>query len=111
MQKDIWIQTGNRLGIKQEEWRIEDYNNYLRFSKAVGWYDDKKVDKTTGSRGNWVESKPENWVEYDDLLKRIKDNPFDGYGSLPLVDGRLSRRFVFRVSSRVSFFWAAICKL
>ncbi|WP_208354477.1 hypothetical protein, partial [Aetokthonos hydrillicola] len=41
IQKEIWIKTGNRLGIKLEQWNGEDYKNYIRFSQAVGWLDDK----------------------------------------------------------------------
>ncbi|BAY73366.1 TPR repeat-containing protein (plasmid) [Trichormus variabilis NIES-23] len=78
VQKEIWIQTGNRLDIKPNDWNSKDAGNYLRFAKKVGWYDDhKKVDETAGSRGNWA--------RYDDLLKRIKENPSWGKGSLPIA--------------------------
>ncbi|AFY34678.1 AAA-like domain-containing protein [Calothrix sp. PCC 7507] len=38
VQKEIWISTGNRLGIKLDEWNDKDTENYLRFAKAVDWY-------------------------------------------------------------------------
>ncbi|MHC5932230.1 GUN4 domain-containing protein, partial [Nostoc sp.] len=41
VQKEIWISTGNRMGIKPKEWNIKDNENYLNFAKKVGWYDGK----------------------------------------------------------------------
>ncbi|MBD2459083.1 AAA-like domain-containing protein [Nostoc sp. FACHB-87] len=41
VQKEIWISTGNTLGIKPGEWTDKDTENYLQFARAVGWYDDK----------------------------------------------------------------------
>ena len=72
VQKEIWIKTGNRLGIKAYQWNDKDTENYLRFAKAVGWYDDKVRDnETIGSL-----------VGYKELMEGIRNNP--GYrGSLP----------------------------
>ncbi len=77
VQKEIWIQTGNRLGIKPEQWNDNDKENYKRFSRVVGWYDDNKVRvNETGSSGDFV--------SYDELLSRIKTNPLlSPRGSLP----------------------------
>ncbi|WP_414586161.1 AAA-like domain-containing protein [Scytonema sp. PCC 10023] len=77
VQKEIWIKTGNRLSIKPLDWTMKDYDNYLRFAKTVGWYDDKKVNEAGGSKGDFL--------SYDDLIERIKDNPSWGRGSLPMV--------------------------
>ncbi|EKF05425.1 GUN4 domain-containing protein [Tolypothrix sp. PCC 7601] len=77
VQKEIWISTGNRLGIKPEEWNDKDVENYYRFATAVGWYDDKKTrDSETGGRGG-------DFLRYDELLKLVKDDPTYGTGSLP----------------------------
>ena len=76
VQKEIWIQTGNRLGVRPEEWSDEDFENYERFSRVVGWYDDKVRVNETGSSGGFV--------SYDELLSRVKTNPFKSpRGSLP----------------------------
>ncbi|QIR38217.1 hypothetical protein HCG51_16860 [Tolypothrix sp. PCC 7910] len=78
VQKAIWISTGNRLDIKPEERNDKDVENYYRFATAVGWYYDKKTsDEETGGRGV-------GFVSYDELLKRIKEDPTYGRGSLPL---------------------------
>lgn len=63
VQKEIWIKTGNRLGIKRKDWTAEDFENSLRFAKTVGWYDDKKVDETAGSKGYFL--------RYDEFIKRM----------------------------------------
>jgi hypothetical protein len=75
VQKDIWIHTGNRLGIKPEQFDDKDYQNYIRFSRAVGWYDDKERVNETESRGGFV--------SYDELLTRINHNPYGYRGTLP----------------------------
>lgn len=49
VQKEIWMQTGNRLGVKPELWNNEDFESYKIFSRAVGWYDDNKIIKTNPS--------------------------------------------------------------
>ncbi|MBR8839572.1 MAG: AAA-like domain-containing protein [Stigonema ocellatum SAG 48.90 = DSM 106950] len=71
VQKEIWRHTGNRLGIKPEDWTSKDSENYLRFAKEVGWYNDKKTKdaEAGGSRGDgWI-------VSYEELLEGIKRNP------------------------------------
>ena len=45
VQEEIWIKTGNRLGIKPEDWNLNDYKNYVQFAKTVGWYDEKGTGK------------------------------------------------------------------
>jgi hypothetical protein len=74
VQKKIWISTKNRLGVKPEDWNGKDYENYLQFAKAVGWYDDKIEDTTSRSRGSFVNR--------SDLIKRIKENSAYGRGGL-----------------------------
>ncbi|MDJ0692846.1 AAA-like domain-containing protein [Mastigocoleus sp. MO_188.B34] len=37
VQKKIWVRTGNRLGIKGEDWNKNDEQNYLRFESEVRW--------------------------------------------------------------------------
>ncbi|MEH1771131.1 MAG: AAA-like domain-containing protein [Nostoc sp.] len=75
VQKKIWISTKNRLGVKLEDWNDLDNENYLRFAKAVGWYDEKIDDSTSRSRGGFV--------SYDEYVKRIKNNSAYGRGGLP----------------------------
>ncbi|MEH2242878.1 AAA-like domain-containing protein [Nostoc sp.] len=92
VQKEIWIKTGNRLGIKldtrywfvketiKEYWNDWDYQNYIQFAKAVGWYDEK------GTGDNQVQDKggDDNFVSSDELYKRIKNNFYaNRRGSLP----------------------------
>ena len=81
VQKEIWIRTGNRLGIEPAQWNDLDVTNYFRFAKAVwavGWYDDKVRKNATGdSRGAFE-------VSLDELYEGIKKH-HEGYrGSLPL---------------------------
>ncbi|MBW4458242.1 MAG: AAA-like domain-containing protein [Nostoc indistinguendum CM1-VF10] len=76
VQKEIWISTGNRLGIKPEGWNKQDTANYLEFAKRVGWYDEKGMGD--GGRNLVV-------VAYDQLLNRIKENSVESkVGSLPV---------------------------
>jgi len=76
VQKEIWIKTRNQLGIKPEKWNDKDFENYERFARAVGWYDDKVRVNETGASGGFL--------SYDELLSRIKTNPFKSpRGSLP----------------------------
>ncbi|MBC1224953.1 GUN4 domain-containing protein, partial [Nostoc sp. UCD120] len=79
VQKEIWINTENRLGIKPGDWTDKDNENYLRFAKTVGWYDEEAIgDSQAGdSRGSWV--------SYNKRTKLIKDNPVDYRGSLPTL--------------------------
>lgn len=76
VQKEIWIKTGNRLGIKPSEWTNRDYENYLEFAKRVGWYNDREQEGN--SRGSWV--------SYNDLIRGIKNNPKNYRGGLPKGD-------------------------
>ncbi|MBC1299309.1 GUN4 domain-containing protein [Nostoc sp. UCD122] len=89
VQKEIWISTKNRLGVKPEDWNDLDNENYLRFAKAVGWYDDKIEDTKSRSRGSFV--------SYYDYIKRIKENSAYGRGGLPRLDGVLAggTKFLF----------------
>ncbi|MBW4560953.1 MAG: AAA-like domain-containing protein [Mojavia pulchra JT2-VF2] len=87
VQKEIWISAGNRMRITPEEWNGKDIENYYRFAKAVGWYDDKKTrDEETGGRGGDLA------VTYAELLRRIKNNPSKYKGSLPHSLWRLNER-------------------
>ncbi|MEH2273700.1 MAG: GUN4 domain-containing protein [Nostoc sp.] len=78
VQKEIWIKTGNRLGIKPEDWNNFYYKNYIQFAKAVGWYDEKrpKDNQTDTSRGSYV--------SHDELYNRIKYKSVPR-GSLPIL--------------------------
>lgn len=38
VQKKIWKDTGNRLGIKPKYWTDKDRENYLEFIEQVGWH-------------------------------------------------------------------------
>ena len=42
VQKQIWVETGNRLGIIEPS--EEDAKNYERFISSVGWYDSERKD-------------------------------------------------------------------
>ena len=65
VQKKIWVGTGNRLGIKFEDWNDNDTKNYYRFASAVGWYNERQK-----------ESEPSGgYVGYEELIERIKRNP------------------------------------
>lgn len=77
VQKGIWISTKNRLGVKPEDWNDLDTENYFRFAKAVGWYDDKIEDSTSRERGGFV--------SYSEFYKRIKDNSKGRRGGLPYL--------------------------
>ena len=62
VQKEIWLKTGNRLGIKLEDWKDSDTTNYLRFASEVGWYND----------GN----KNQSIVRWRDYIKTVGDDPY-----------------------------------
>ncbi|MBO3458355.1 AAA-like domain-containing protein [Aetokthonos hydrillicola Thurmond2011] len=98
VQKEIWIKTGNRLGIKLEQWNGEDYKNYIRFSQAVGWLDDKGRENESGSM-SVLEFK-----SYDELLTRINRNPYKYRGSLPyrLMKFRIDSYMIFYIMARFS---------
>ncbi|MBD2512579.1 AAA-like domain-containing protein [Nostoc muscorum FACHB-395] len=70
VQKEIWTKTGNRLGIKPEDWTDKDLENYLQFARAVGWYDDK-LERQLSS------------ADQGRLYKRIKEDSVYGIGGLP----------------------------
>ncbi len=67
VQTKIWVDTGNRLGIKVEDWNDNDIKNYLHFASAVGWYNERQKESEPNRRG---------YVQYEELIKRIKDNPY-----------------------------------
>ncbi|MEH2455757.1 AAA-like domain-containing protein [Nostoc sp.] len=74
VQKKIWISTGNRLVIKPQDWTEKDVENYLRFAKTVGWYEG-------------------DFVGYNKLMERIKQNSTKYRGSLPFI--KFSNRLFF----------------
>ncbi|MBD2452187.1 AAA-like domain-containing protein, partial [Nostoc sp. FACHB-152] len=77
VQKKIWIGTENRLGVF-EDWTAKDTENFLRFGKTVGWYDNEKaVEDLSGIGGEFI-------VDYAEVLQRIKDNLLIN-GSFPAV--------------------------
>ncbi|OUL33581.1 AAA-like domain-containing protein [Nostoc sp. 106C] len=65
VQKKIWLDTGNRLGVKLKDWNDNDKRNYIRFASTVGWYNDNKYDQVSG------------WMPYDEYIKRIMENPMN----------------------------------
>ena len=72
MQKRIWVETGNRLGVKPEDWNEKDSYNYLRFASTVGWYDDRKNNEREFP-----------W-DYNDYMKMVTVDPKHwGPGGLP----------------------------
>ncbi|MBW4595771.1 MAG: AAA-like domain-containing protein [Brasilonema angustatum HA4187-MV1] len=81
VQKEIWIKTRNRLGIKLKDWTSEDEKNYFRFAKAVGWSDS---DKETGDLD----------LSYSKVNERIKKYPLLR-GSYPIL----------RIIDPINFFW------
>ena len=83
VQKKIWKQTGNRLGIKREDWTTKDEENYYKFAAAVGWYN--FGDNETGTLGSQGQRRGDMVVTYEELLKRIESNP-KIRGSLPCVE-------------------------
>ncbi|BBD63140.1 WD-40 repeat protein (plasmid) [Nostoc sp. HK-01] len=85
VQKEIWIKTGNRLGIKPGDWTDKDRDNYLQFARAVGWYDNELKNDTSRSRGGFV--------SYDLLIRRIEEDPVYGRGGLPAQDWAEEREF------------------
>lgn len=74
VQNKIWVGTGNRLGIKLEDWNENDQKNYFRFASAVGWYNDERQKESGG------------YVRYEELIERIKKDPFS-----PKVRGGMPR--------------------
>ncbi len=93
VQKKILINTGNRLGIKPDQWNDKDQLNYLRFAKAVRWYDDSA------------------FVSYLELIKGIQKNPSLYIGSLPYRGGT-SKTPGNRAKQKTQFFSrVATCKV
>ncbi len=62
VQKKIWVNTGNRLGIRN--WNKSDEQNYLRFAAAIGWYNIPKGDDINTS----------GWMSYRDFIRRVEQN-------------------------------------
>ena len=81
VQKEIWLETGNRLGIKTGDFSGLDYENYLRFASAVGWYNDAHARRRSGSK----------WVSYRELMGKItaKYAPYEFRGRLPVAGNGL----------------------
>ncbi|MBP5971938.1 AAA-like domain-containing protein [Brasilonema sp. CT11] len=83
VQKEIWIRTENRLRMDPNDFNV---TNYLRFAKAVGWYDYKaSKNETRDSRVTYITS---NLRSDEEVIKGIKSNPKMYKGSLPLVTKR-----------------------
>lgn len=78
VQKEIWIQTGNRPGTKPETVSNKDSDNFNKFFRAVGWYVDKGI-------GNETRSSSGHLVSYDQLFERIELYPYLFKGSLPFI--------------------------
>ncbi|MEM7713249.1 MAG: AAA-like domain-containing protein [Cyanobacteria bacterium P01_A01_bin.68] len=66
VQKRIWIETGNRFGVKPSDWNQNDGKNYFRFATAVGWHE----------RGGKI-------LTYDEYIKMVYKNPSQNTGGLP----------------------------
>ncbi len=64
VQKEIWVKTGNRLGINPNDWNDSDTKNYLRFASAVGWYNDENKNERESS-----------FVEWRDYIEIVRDDP------------------------------------
>lgn len=75
IQKQIWINTGNRLyNIRARAWTDKDSANYREFAKRVKWYNDQ-IKQEGNSRGDFV--------SYHEIINGIKNNPSNYRGSLP----------------------------
>jgi hypothetical protein len=63
LQNKIWIKTGNRPDITPEEWNSKDIENYFRFAKAVGRYDENQIDIDLSlyERTKHITGTPENY--------------------------------------------------
>ncbi|WP_414622354.1 AAA-like domain-containing protein [Calothrix sp. CCY 0018] len=104
VQKEIWVKTGNRLGVNLKDWNDSDTKNPLRFASAVGWYND--------------ENRYDGFVEWRDYIKTVRDDPLspEVRGGLPRVleahKGLVSSLVGADKERRVTLFSrAAICKL
>jgi hypothetical protein len=89
VQKEIWINTKNRLGIKPEDWTYKDTKNYRRFVKTVGWYDEN------GTFDNQARDHREYWVYGSELIERIEGKNSGIRGSLPSGIGTYRRVIVY----------------
>ena len=70
VQKQIWKNTGNRLGINIQSWTEKDEDTYRSFVSRIGWYD--------GGLGRWQ--------NYSDIMRRVeKDGLKSPVGILPIV--------------------------
>ncbi|MEH2009520.1 AAA-like domain-containing protein [Nostoc sp.] len=110
----LWVNADNRFGfsVQKEIWNrlrnnteagttndflTPDYRNYLRFAKAVGWYDDKGNGEYQPARSTIGDV-----ISLDELYKRVKDPSFGHKGSLPIgldmyyiTAGRWQRLVIF----------------
>lgn len=83
VQKEIWLENGNRPNIKIKDWTEEDRKNYLRFAHSVGWLKSKKED---------IEFNHAEFIkDYDELIEHLKDKQIEG--SLPTNEFLKERRF------------------
>ena len=83
VQKKIWIETDNRLGITQK--KQQDNENYKRFTSRIGWYDDN--DK-------------KDFLRYTQVIELVeKDYPNIPLGILPAIP--VSNVAVYLTSRRV----------
>ncbi len=86
VQKEIWVKTENKQGIKRSDWNDKDTRNYYSFTIPV----------------LWLNGTINNSVMYDDLLESIIRNPFspEVRGGLPaswyMDDSRLDYE-IFRI--------------
>ena len=78
VQKKIWVNTGNRLGVKISDWNQNDQKNYLRFARAVGWYNNEKKNVTESS-----------WMRYDEYILLVNKDPSKYLGGLPRASANL----------------------
>ncbi|MBP5974280.1 AAA-like domain-containing protein [Brasilonema sp. CT11] len=100
VQKEVWIKTGNRLGIKFKDWTSKDEENYLRFAKAVGWYNDKETGDSR--RSEWL-------ISYSEYSVVEKNSPTIR-GTLPTSLKWIPDGF-FPATHGLLFSRVATCKL
>ncbi|MEH2458521.1 AAA-like domain-containing protein [Nostoc sp.] len=96
VQKEIWIKTGNRVNYLNF-----NYNNYIQFAKAVGWYNEK------GTGDNQARDNRYSYVSSDELYKRVKnlDSSVRYRGSLPKYRYISSKAYVSLISGISSEFY------
>ncbi|NJM18913.1 MAG: hypothetical protein HC907_09465 [Richelia sp. SM1_7_0] len=97
VQKKIWIDTGNRIGIKLEDWNDRDRNSFSDFLYRVGWNNDNPPKGYLTSL---------NWLWYKDYMKLINKNPFDPSlrGGMPVVIQRDAEIFDTEIEGGVFFY-------